>query len=383
MKLSFVHQKSWRRLFLFSSSTFSTSKTATKQQPNSRMSNSSKVIRNINTLASQLPPSSPSTVSLNPLSDLIQLFNSILASTNQTEHNRLEHHTIIYSLTPIFTCLIKSKRVSLSPIPGTEQVQKVISWTTSLFNTYLNQLSTVIQSHFDPSIRSLALKLFLQLLSLQPSSPNHFFYILTPALLQSTPSTATTALAAYFTKIYLEPYHDIRYYFLLSSTTYLTSLPSSSPQQPIAKNFLSYLTTISTTFPTLKSVSQFYLPAPLSKTAKKPPLKKRKTTTTPSTDTSTGVFDDTSSSESESDTPLKLKTTSPLLSLPAYRKQFSKAFLAVLGLEVGEEEKKRVLERLHREILPGFGVGMVGRLRDWLGDEVDLGSFLFLDRSEE
>lgn len=104
-------------------------------------------------------------------------------------------------------------------------------------------------------------------------------------------------------------------------------------------------------------------------------------------DGSTGVFDSSSSaSEGEYDAaPSSTKLSSrdakkllpPLLSLPAHKRVFQDAYLALLALPTmasDESSQKRVLSMLHRQVLPHMTDPR--RLMDWLVDCVGQGECL-------
>lgn len=126
-------------------------------------------------------------------------------------------------------------------------------------------------------------------------------------------------------------------------------------------------------------------PLALKPTIKASGNKKRKLSASPSAqpvdDGATGIFD-SSSSEGEYDEPVtssKLnsrdskKLLPPLLSLPAHRRAFQDAYLALLALPMSEAESKRVLSMLHRQVLPHMTDPR--RLMDWLVDCIGQGAY--------
>lgn len=106
---------------------------------------------------------------------------------------------------------------------------------------------------------------------------------------------------------------------------------------------------------------------------------KRKAPVSDPTDTSTGVFDSSSESEEEESVAVSSRRTAkslpPLLSLPAHRRAFQEAWLALLTLPLEEGELKRILGGLHRGVLPHMSEAT--RLMDWLVDCVDVGECPF------
>lgn len=113
---------------------------------------------------------------------------------------------------------------------------------------------------------------------------------------------------------------------------------------------------------------------PVSAKGTGPPQKKRKAEEV--IDTSTGIFD--SSSSEEEDAPVKKLSSKdakrllpPLLSLSAHKRVFQDCWLALLSLPLNEVEAKRVLVILHRQVLPHMTDPK--RVMDWLVDSADVG----------
>ena len=109
-------------------------------------------------------------------------------------------------------------------------------------------------------------------------------------------------------------------------------------------------------------------------------------------DTSTGIFDDSDDDESDnglpSSTAVAAKATGQheLRNLQMHRKAFSSAWRSFLGTGLVEEDVKRVLVMLHRQVLPHLVEP--GMLVDFLADCTDYGesdvnassSWLFTNR---
>lgn len=98
-------------------------------------------------------------------------------------------------------------------------------------------------------------------------------------------------------------------------------------------------------------------------------------------DESTGIFDDTdddSMSDEGQDTPQPVKSVAAheLLNLQAHRKVFSNAWRAFLACGLDEEQIKRVLVMLHRQVMPHLIDPSL--LIDFLADCADYGK-LFKD----
>lgn len=100
--------------------------------------------------------------------------------------------------------------------------------------------------------------------------------------------------------------------------------------------------------------------------------------------TSTGIFDDTDSSENEDNDAALVAAAKQrakvgqheLLSIAEHRRVFSSAWQAFLGLQLDEEDIKRVLVMLHRQVMPHLIEP--GMLIDFLSDCCDSGGTIAL-----
>lgn len=139
------------------------------------------------------------------------------------------------------------------------------------------------------------------------------------------------------------------------------------------------------TMPTSSSeLNEWYCATPVAKAANS--SRKRKAGDSddddPRADGSTGIFD-SSSEEGDSDAEAAAsvakslarkgnkRNVPKLLSLVAHRRAFQDCWLAILGLPMREEESKRVLIMLHRQVLPHLTEPR--RLMDWLVDCAEVG----------
>lgn len=130
----------------------------------------------ISKLAALLPPAAPASASLNPLADLVQLYESRAlqlaadATPKEREANRQEVHTALHALKAIFEALIKqgrlhgilksAKRVRVDTAEGRKEqakedasVQKVKAWLKERWDDYLAQTARVVGGHWDGSVR--------------------------------------------------------------------------------------------------------------------------------------------------------------------------------------------------------------------------------------
>lgn len=116
----------------------------------------------------------------------------------------------------------------------------------------------------------------------------------------------------------------------------------------------------------------------------KPNGKKRKRSGAgvPELDTSTGIFDDSDEDDSDGGIGANGKPEKAsnglheLRRLSAHRKMFSTAWRTFLSTGLSEEEIKRVLVMLHRQVLPHLLEP--GMLVDFLADCTDYGRFPML-----
>lgn len=93
-------------------------------------------------------------------------------------------------------------------------------------------------------------------------------------------------------------------------------------------------------------------------------------------DTSTGIFDDSDDDESDNGLPKATTVTKgagqhELRNLQMHRKAFSSAWRSFLGTSLSEDDVKRVLVMLHRQVLPHLVEP--GMLVDFLADCTDYG----------
>ena len=145
----------------------------------------------------------------------------------------------------------------------------------------------------------------------------------------------------------------------------------SSPPASLTSNYITFLESLTSMPTSPHELNSWWCATPLVLKAPKPAgSKKRKALDDPVGDGSTGVFDSSSESEAEPEQKLSSSQTKkllpPLLSLPAHRKVFQAAFLALLALPMDEAEQKRVLVILHRQVLPHLTEPR--RCMDWLVD---------------
>ncbi|KAI5480438.1 ribosome biogenesis protein NOC4 [Pseudohyphozyma bogoriensis] len=387
-------------------------KQASKPQKSSKAStskaSSASLLSQITSLAALLPPSAPSSASLNPLADLVSLFESLpldlptTTPTPQKEANRQAVHAALHSLKATFELLVKGGRIHGNVKAGAvkkqkveddkvvEGLEKVQKWLKSLWERYLKQAAKVAVAHWDENVKTAALTALFSLFrtestlltSLHPSKQSQFpissYQILVSTLLlPSDPPLLTQTTIDDFKK-YLEKYDDVRYYFLsCASATLAPYIPSndnpspSSPPPALSSNLLTLLTSL-TTMPSVNSaLNTWWCPAPTPYKTSTPSTssKKRKATSDPSPDDgSTGIFDSSSESEEEevAAPQAKKKLLPSLLTISAHKKVFSSAWLGLLGLPLNEDECKTVLASLHRGVIPFLTDPR--RLMDWLVD---------------
>lgn len=111
--------------------------------------------------------------------------------------------------------------------------------------------------------------------------------------------------------------------------------------------------------------------------------KKRKRSQADVGDGSTGMFDDSDESDDDDITATRKAGTEPkrvgqheLFSLEMHRRVFSEAWTAFLGSSMSEDDIKRVLVMLHRQIMPHLVDPSI--LIDFLADCCDYGGTLAL-----
>lgn len=131
--------------------------------------------------------------------------------------------------------------------------------------------------------------------------------------------------------------------------------------------------------PTVQSeINEWFCATPAAKVSTSSSKKRKADEDDPRADGSTGIFDSSSSeSEAEPDMVKQLnsqqrkKNLPKLLSLVAHRRVFQDCWFALLSLPIREEDSKRVLIMLHRQVLPHLTEPK--RLEDWLVDCADKG----------
>ncbi|GAA5849657.1 hypothetical protein JCM8547_000524 [Rhodosporidiobolus lusitaniae] len=390
----------------------------------SKPASSDSVLTRLSHLAALLPPSAPVSASLNPLADLVDLYSNLplslpsSATAKEREKNRQEVHAALHTLKGVFEALIKqgrlhgvlksAKRVKVDTKDGRkevakedETVAKVKAWLKDRWEEYLSRTAEVVGGHWDSSVRVSALNALMSLVrteslfltSLHPQKQARFaqttFVHVVRAIL--LPPTEDGSLAEDVTeewKKWWDRCDDVRYYFLKEAASLLSSYSRSSsksapPPPPLPvhliPNIISVVESL-TTMPTSASeLNEWFCATPTIKASSSSSNPKKRKADDPRADGSTGVFD-SSSSESESDnetikslTSAQRKKSLPaLLSLVAHRRVFQDCVLALLALRgIAEEDSKRVLIMLHRQVLPHMTEPR--RLMDWLVDCADRG----------
>ncbi|GAA6007681.1 hypothetical protein JCM10207_004838 [Rhodosporidiobolus poonsookiae] len=390
-------------------------------QPTTPSATPDSTLSRISHLAALLPPAAPASASLNPLADLVQLYSSLQlsvapsASPKQREKNRQEVHTALHTLKAVFEALIKqgrlhgvlksAKRVRVDTAEGRkevakedESVQKVKAWLKDRWEDYLAKTAEVAGGHWDGTVRLSALNALMQLVrteslfltSLHPTKSARFAhptfaYVVRAILLPSNEDGVLKADVSEEWQKWWDRCDDVRLYFLKEAASLLSSYsrsPSSKTAPPplpphLIPNAISVLESLNT-MPTASSeLNEWFCATPTVKAASASNSKKRKADDDRA-DGSTGIFDDSSSeSGSEPDTVKQLnsaqrkKSLPALLSLVAHRRAFQDCWLAILALPIREEDSKRVLIMLHRQVLPHMTEPR--RLMDWLVDCADKG----------
>ncbi|GAA5917434.1 hypothetical protein JCM5296_001624 [Sporobolomyces johnsonii] len=373
----------------------------------------------ISHLAASLPPSAPSSASLNPLADLIDLYASLhlsldsSATPKQLEKNRQEVHAALHTLKAVFEALINAgrlhgvlkgaKRVKVDTAEGRkiqakedESVQKVKAWLKDRWEDYLTKTAQVAGGHWDSSVRLSALNALMSLVrteSLFLTSLHHsnqaqfahatFAFVVRALLLPPDEEGVLKADVAEEWKKWWDRCDDVRYWFLekaavlLSSYSASSTNPSPSPLPPhLIPNAITILESLTTMPSSPSELNEWFCATPIVLKSAKLSSKKRKAVDE-RPDGSTGVFDSSSESESEPETVKQLnsqqrkKHLPTLLSLVAHRRAFQDFCLAILALPIREEDSKRVLIMLHRQVLPHMTEPR--RLMDWLVDCADRG----------
>lgn len=220
--------------------------------------------------------------------------------------------------------------------------------------------------------------------------------------LLASPQLPTSEVQTEFVDKYLNAYDDIRFHFLKSivyvpmpslllradtNNSFFNSEISqtSAARTDIFRSTALFMLESLTTMPTLEEdLNGFWAGEPSTKVRKinkstKVNSKKRKRVNGDSgeLDTSTGIFDDSDDDESdngESSTQTVRKTAQhELRNLQAHRKVFSDAWRNFLATGLNEDDVKRVLVMLHRQVLPHLLEA--GILVDFLADCTDYGGF--------
>ncbi|GAA5884161.1 hypothetical protein JCM16303_005948 [Sporobolomyces ruberrimus] len=391
------------------------------KQPVATTSKAESTLTRISHLAASLPPAAPASASLNPLADLIELYSGLKltlsesASPKELERNRQEVHTALHTLKGIFEALINagrlhgvfkgSKRTKTGAEGETKSqskeeqiVEKVKAWLKERWQDYLAQTAKVAGAHWDSTVRLSALNALMSLIrteSLFLTSLHHskqaqfarasFEYVVRALLLPpDNEGILKTDLAEEWKK-WWDRNDDIRFFFLAKGAELLSSFaktPSNPSPARLPPNLIPNAITVLeslTTMPTSTSeINDFFCDTPSIRKADKITSKKRKAVDERPNDGSTGIFD-SSESESESEPELitqlnsqqRKKHLPTLLSLVAHRRAFQDYCLAILALPIREEDSKRLLIMLHRQILPHMTEPR--RLMDWLVDCADRG----------
>ncbi|GAA6024439.1 hypothetical protein JCM11491_001737, partial [Sporobolomyces phaffii] len=396
-------------------------KVAPQHQPVATTSQGESTLTRISVLSSSLPPSAPSSASLNPLADLIGLYCGLEttladdAAPRELERNRQEVHTALHSTKAVFEHLINSGRLH-GVIKGAKRskteregdshaqskeeqvVEKVKAWLNERWQDYLAQTANVAASHWDSTVRLSALNALMSLVrteslfltSLHPVQQAQFArgsfeHVVRALLLPSDNGGVLKPDVADEWNKWWDRNDDVRYFFLNKGAEFLaafakTSANPSPAQLPpnLIPNAIAILESL-TTMPTSSSeLNDFFCATPSVRRADKITAKKRKAVDDRPHDGSTGIFD-SSESESESEPELiaqlnsqqRKKHLPTLLSLVAHRRAFQDYCLAILALPIREEDSKRLLIMLHRQILPHMTEPR--RLMDWLVDCADRG----------
>ncbi|GAA5877688.1 hypothetical protein JCM3774_006642 [Rhodotorula dairenensis] len=388
----------------------------------------------ISRLAASLPPSAPASASLNPLADLVDLYAHLPlaelpegATTAEREQNRHAVHSALHSLKAVFEHLIKhgrlhgvlkssaTKRVKNETGNGTaaatvkredETVLRVKEWLKERWHEYLEATAKVVSAHWDSGVRLSALNALMSLVkteslfltSLDPERRAKFAesslaYVVRALLVPENDQDGELRddIADEWKK-WWDRCDDVRYYFLTNAASLLSSYARRSsgapPPPPLPPHLISNTITILeslTTMPTSTSeLNEWFCATPVARASSSSGgngSRKRKAED-PRADGSTGVFD-SSSEEEDSDAEAAERVAKSLarkgnkrnvprlLSLVAHRRAFQDCWLALLGLPIREEDSKRVLIMLHRQVLPHLTEPR--RLMDWLVDCAEVG----------
>ncbi|GAA5982170.1 hypothetical protein JCM10908_004766 [Rhodotorula pacifica] len=382
----------------------------------------------ISQLAASLPPSAPASASLNPLADLIDLYASLplalpatTTTTKEWEENRQLVHTALHSLKGVFEHLIKhgrlhgvlknAKRVKGSEGATTkakedETVARVKEWLKDRWDEYLQQTARVVSAHWDSGVRLSALNALMSLVKTESLfltsldserrakfAESTLAYVVRALLVPETESSEDDGVlredVAEEWKKWWDRCDDVRYYFLTNAASLLSSYARRStgpPPPPLAPHLIPNTITILeslTTMPTSTSeLNEWFCATPVARAASSDSSSRKRKAEDPRAYGSTGVFD-SSSEEEDSDAEAaeriakalsrkgNKRNVPKLLSLVAHRRAFQDCWLALLALPIREEESKRVLIMLHRQVLPHLTEPR--RLMDWLVDCAEVG----------
>ncbi|KAJ8294950.1 hypothetical protein OF846_002016 [Rhodotorula toruloides] len=390
----------------------------------SRQAAAASTLSRISQLAALLPPAAPASASLNPLADLVQLYADLplalapSAGNKEREANRQEVHTALHSIKAVFEALIKqgrlhgvlktAKRVKVDTAEGRKEVakedeivQRVKAWLNERWQDYLEATAKVAGGHWDSTVRLSALNALMSLVrtesmfltSLDPArrakfARSTFAYVVRALLLPPTEDGTLDPDVLEEWKKWWDRCDDVRFFFLEQAAALLSTYSragkaaSSSPPSPLPPQLIPNTITVLeslTTMPTVQSeINEWFCATPAAKVSTSSSKKRKADEDDPRADGSTGIFDSSSSeSEAEPDMVKQLnsqqrkKNLPKLLSLVAHRRVFQDCWFALLSLPIREEDSKRVLIMLHRQVLPHLTEPK--RLEDWLVDCADKG----------
>ncbi|KAK4700927.1 U3 small nucleolar RNA-associated protein 19, partial [Phenoliferia sp. Uapishka_3] len=373
-------------------------------------------VREITALAAKLPPSAPINADLNPLADLVSLFQSLSTSlppsttTAAKETNRQAVHTALHALKAVFESLISHGRIhGVAKGKGTKEVdaasksvEAVKVWLRERWTLYVTKAAEVAGAHWDAGVRNSALNALLSLVrteaafltSLHPTRasqwPSPTFALVVKGLLIPPGDGELLEDTKQEWMKWWDRYDDVRYHFLKEAAILASSHASTStePTPPyLAANLLTILESL-TSMPTVASeINEWWCAPPVaSKLATaitsgngKASKKRKLNSLAPAVvdDGSTGVFDSSSEEEDEDASKPKLSSKDrkrllpPVLTLQAHRRAFQDCWLGLLSLPLDESEAKRVLVILHRQVLPHMTDPK--RTMDWLVDSTNSG----------
>lgn len=318
-------------------------------------------------------------------------------------------HAAVFTLHRTFAALIAQGRIHGKLKHTSEQSQQVHEWLKSRYQDYVGALCSLLASddqHLNVSehwtsiskliiCRQLsALKVLLDLLRLESARltslavaykfADNTWRKIVQAILNL--GEQSTNVKAEFLGQSLNHYDDLRCFFLKEATLRLQQ--STDSQLKVAQNLLYFLEGLYSMPSAPEHLNRFLTTTPevLSKLASRNSSsankgKKRKRSikdvgTKPVEDGSTGIFDSSSSSESESKALRQLTTSKQkipeLLSIRSHKKSFQNCWLAMLPCLRDEDSLKRVLLVLHKSVLPNMLNPET--LMDFLGDCYDHGA---------